>query len=123
MDRFPSSRGLKLTQAMFFINALTWFIFGVLSMILALKTGTPTRWVITLLMIANAGGMFWFGLMISGRRNRIFFLAILFVSLNVVFTITDQFGWIDALILLLNLCLLGLLFVTRKRLDTIEGAQ
>jgi len=44
-------------------------------------------------------------------------LAILYVALNVVLSITDQFGWIDALILLLNLCLLGLLFVARQRIN------
>ena len=123
MDHLHSSRGLKLTRAMFFINALTWLIFGVLSLILAIETGTPTRWVITLLMVANAGGLFWFGVMIASGRNRIFFLAFLYVSLNIVLTITDQFGWIDALILLLNLCLLGMLFVTRMRFDKVEGSR
>ena len=42
------------------------------------------------------------------------------MAVNVVLSITDQFGWIDALILLLNLCLLGLLFITRQRLERVE---
>jgi hypothetical protein len=57
---------------------------------------------------------------ISGRKG-IFYLAILYVAVNVVLSITDQFGLIDALILLLNLCLLGLLFVTRQRLNQAES--
>lgn len=73
MDKNQTSPMLKLTRAMFFLNALTWLIFGVLSMFLAVEVGTPTRWVITLLMVANAGGMFWFGLMIASGRIRIFF--------------------------------------------------
>ena len=38
------------------------------------------------------------------------------MALNLVLTITDQFGWMDVLILLLNLIVLGLLFVTRQQL-------
>lgn len=121
MDKNQTSPMLKLTRAMFFLNALTWLIFGVLSMFLAVEVGTPTRWVITLLMVANAGGMFWFGLMIASGRIRIFFFAILYVALNIVLSIADQFGMIDALILLLNLCLLGLLFVTKQRIIQLEG--
>ena len=58
-------------------------------------------------MLANAAVMIWFGVMIVTGQNWIFFLAILYMALNVVLSITDQFGWIDALILLLNLCVLG----------------
>ena len=112
---------LKLTKAFFLVNALVWLIFGVLSLILAIKAGTYIRWIITLLMIANAGALFWFGLMIAGGRNKIFFFAILYVALNIVLSVTDQFGWIDALILLLNLILLGLLVVTRRHIAQTEG--
>ncbi len=69
--------------------------------------GTLTRWVITAMMIANAIVMIWFGVMIVSGRNWMFFLAILYMALNVVLSITDQFGWIDALILLLNLMCVG----------------
>jgi hypothetical protein len=68
-------------------------------------------------MVANAAVMAWFGVMIVSGRKLIFFLAILYVALNVVLSITDQFGWIDALILLFNLILLGMLFVTRHRMN------
>jgi hypothetical protein len=69
------------------------------------------------MMFINAVVMFWFGMKIVGGQNWIFFLAILYTAFNVVLSITDQFGWIDALILLLNLCLLGLLFVARQRIN------
>jgi hypothetical protein len=121
METNQTSTMLKLTQALFFVNAVVWLIFGVLSLFLAVEVGTGTRWVISLLMIANAAVMFWFGRMIVSGRNKIFFFAILYIALNVVLSITDQFGMIDALILLLNLCLLGLLFVTRQRIAQAEG--
>ena len=109
---------LKLTRIIFFINAAVWLAFGVASLLFrAIDGGTLTRWVITVLMITNAIVMIWFGVMIVSGRNWVFFLAILYMAVNVVLSITDQFGWIDAIILLLNLCVLGMLFVTRHRMN------
>ena len=75
------------------------------------------------MMIANSIVMIWFGVMIVTGRNWVFFLAILYMALNVVLSVTDQFGWIDALILLLNLCVLGMLFVTRHRMNQTARAS
>ncbi len=112
------SKMLKLTRTLFFFNAAVWLAFGVSSLLFrALDGGSLTRWVITIMMIVNAMIMIWFGVMIVSGRNWVFFLAILYMALNVVLSITDQFGWIDALILLLNLCLLGMLFITRHKMN------
>ena len=109
---------LKLTRYAFFLNSAVWLAFGVASLLTrALSNGSPLHWVITILMIANAIVMLWFGVKIVSGQKWIFFLGILYMALNVVLSITDQFGWIDALILLLNLCLLGLLFITRQRMN------
>ena len=109
---------LKLTRYAFFLNSAVWLAFGVASLLSrALFDGSPLHWVITVLMIANAIVMLWFGVKIVSGQKWIFFLGILYMALNVVLSITDQFGWIDALILLLNLCLLGLLFITRQRMN------
>ena len=113
---------LKLTRYAFFLNSAVWLAFGVASLLSrALFDGSPLHWVITVLMIANAIVMLWFGVKIVSGQKWIFFLGILYMALNVVLSITDQFGWIDALILLLNLCLLGLLFITRQRMNRDVG--
>ena len=115
---------LRLTRSLFFINAAMWLAFGVSSLLFrALDGGSLTRWVITIMMIANAVVMFWFAVMIVSGRNWVFFLAILYMALNVVLSITDQFGWIDAIILLLNLIVLGMLFVTRHRMNQTAKAS
>ena len=75
---------------------------------------------ISILMLANAIVMAWVGVMIVNGRDWIFFLAILYMVVNVVLSITDQFGWIDALILLLNLVILGLLVIARQRMKQIQ---
>jgi sugar phosphate permease len=118
MGKNRISSTLNLTRIIFFVNAAVWLAFGIASLLTrALVDGSLARWVITVMMLINAVVMFWFGMKIVGGRNWIFLLAILYVALNVVLSITDQFGWIDALILLLNLCLLGLLFVARQRIN------
>ena len=109
---------------MFFLNAAVWLAFGISSLLFrAIDEGSLTCWVITIMMLTNAIVMIWFGVMIVTGRNQIFFLAILYMALNVVLSITDQFGWIDALILLLNLIVLGLLFVTRQRMSQTDYAS
>jgi hypothetical protein len=117
MDTDQTSKMLKLTRYMFFLNAAVWLAFGVSSLLFrALDGGSLARWVITAMMIANAIVMIWLGVMIVSGRKWVFFLAILYMVLNVVLSITDQFGWIDAIILILNLVVLGMLFVTRQRM-------
>ena len=117
MENNQSMQMLKLTRALFFLNATVWLIFGALSAFRFADGGSLTRLIYAILMVANAVVMVWFGVMIVSGRNWVFFLGILYIALNVLLSITDQFGWIDALILLLNLCLFGLLFVARQRMN------
>ena len=124
MNSDQISKMLKLTRSLFFLNAAVWLAFGISSLLFrAIDEGSLMSWVITVMMIANAIIMVWFGVMIVTGRNWIFFLAILYIAFNVVLSITDQFGWIDALILLLNLIVLGLLFVTRQRMSQTDYAS
>ena len=108
---------LKLTQALFFANAAIWFLFGLMSLVRVIEVSSGIRWILTIMMIANAAILIWFGVTIADGESQVFFLAIIYTALNIVLSITDQFGWVDFLILLLNLCLLGLLFVTRHRMN------
>ena len=112
---------LNLIRIMFFVNAIVWGVFGILSLLQAAEGGSSLRWMISILMLANAVVMGWFGVMIVSGRNWVFFLAILYMAINVVLSITDQFGWADALILLLNLVILGLLFVARQRMKQVQA--
>jgi len=116
MENDQIKQMLKLARGLFFLNAAIWLVLAVLGFI---RTGTGTAgWhaILSALMIVNAVILAWFGLQIVSGRAWIFFLAITYVAVNQVLTITDQFGWFDALILLLNLVLMGLLFVTRQQI-------
>jgi len=120
MDTNPEDsqvgRMLKFTQSMLFLNALVWLVFSVLGFARFASSANGWRLVLSGLMIANAAVMFWLGLKIVGTQTWIFFFATLYMALNVVLSITDQFGWFDFGILLLNLIILGALIVTRRRL-------
>ena len=115
-----TSKILILTRSLFFINAAAWLIFGTLSLMRALANTSDLRMILSVLMITNAAVMAWFGVKIVRAQNHIIFLAIIYMALNVVLSVTDQFGWIDALILLLNLIVLGLLFGTKQRVKQSE---
>lgn len=117
MEDNRTTNMLKLTRYLFFLNAAAWLFFGVLGFTQAMTSTNDWRLILSVLMVANAAVMLWFGVKIVSGQRWIFFLAILYLALNAVLSITDQFGWIDALILLLNLCLLGLLFITRHRMN------
>lgn len=121
MKKIQLSRMLNLIRLILFANAAVWLSFGALSIFQFFDDGSLIRLIYAFLMIANAVVMTWLGVMVVTRRNWVFFMGILYIALNVVLSITDQFGWIDALILLLNLVILGLLFVTRQRMRQIES--
>jgi hypothetical protein len=116
MKKNQNSVMLKLTQALFFVNAAIWFLFGAMNLVRVMETGSAVRWILTAMMIVNAAILVWFGVDITDEQTQLFPVAILYTALNAVLSITDQFGWIDFLVLLLNLCLLGLLFVIRHRM-------
>ena len=101
---------------MFFLNAFVWGVFGVLSFSRVTNSTSDWRFILSVLMLINASAFLGFGLLIQRGRSWVFFLATLYVAVNVVLSITDQFGWLDFLIMLINLILLGLLFVTRQRM-------
>jgi len=120
MGKNQPSKLLNLTRILFFVNAAVWLVFGALSVFQYFEDGSLPRLIYEGLMIANAVFMIWFGVMIVTGRNWVFFLAILYMAVNVVLSVTDQFGWIDALILLLNLVILGLLFLARQKLKRVQ---
>ena len=116
MQRLPVSTLLKVTRTLFFVDAALWLVFAVLGTALAATSGDTLRWVLSALMAANAAVLAGFGLRLVPERVRVFDLAILYMVLNAVLSITDQFGVVDALVLAFSLALLGCAFITRMRI-------
>lgn len=105
-------RRIRVAQALFFLNAAIWVLFGIAS-VLRLSAATSanalTAVVVAVLMFGNAAAMLWSGVTIARRQKRFYALALAVLLINIVLTFTDQFGLFDLLTLLLDVALLGIL--------------
>lgn len=101
----------------FWVLAAVWVILGINSFInLLTGEGEPKMymWVVTGLMFANALVMVWLGWGIGRQLRCIFYLAVAYMVMNIILTITDDFGLADLIYLILSIGLLGLLLATSR---------
>jgi lysylphosphatidylglycerol synthetase-like protein (DUF2156 family) len=113
----PSISPIQLARYLFIVAASLLLIFGTGTLLRI--TQNPDQKVMYLvyaiLMFGDAALMFTCGMFI-GRQKRVYWFAIVFLSLNIILTITDQFGIIDFLFLWFNSMILGLLIFARNKL-------
>ena len=111
-------RAVVAAQVLFYILAAIWLLFGILSLIRMTNGATDqtiTMWIVSVLVVANAGAMVVAGLGLgSGHRLFYYFAPVLLVA-NLVLTVTDQFGAFDLITLLIDAALLALVIATRNR--------
>lgn len=105
-------------QHAFFLLAGLLAVFGVMSMFRgsrdpAMKT---VHLVYAALMMGDAFALLLCGWLIRGGKAVVFWLSVSLISLNVILSLFDQFGWIDLLFVLLNVFTLGLLLNLRGEL-------
>jgi hypothetical protein len=108
---------VKIAQALLFLNAFIWLVFGVISLVRVMD-GYPekavTVVVIGVMMFGNALLMLVSGLWIGKPGKASFFFTLAVLAINIILTFTDQFGWTDFCTLLIDLTILGLLLVARR---------
>ncbi|MDP1780173.1 MAG: hypothetical protein Q8K73_07855 [Anaerolineales bacterium] len=68
-------------------------------------------------MFSDAAFMLICAFLLRQKTRRIYLLAVIVLSLNIVLTIFDQFGFVDLIFLLLNLITLIVLFIARKEFN------
>ncbi len=68
-------------------------------------------------MFSDAAFMLTCAFLLRRKTRRIYLLAVIVLSLNIVLTIFDQFGFVDLIFLLLNLITLIVLFIARKEFN------
>jgi len=108
---------VRLAQGLFFLNTAIWLAIGIISLIRLAggDTGVSiTFWIVAILMFFNASAMFVAGVGVGTQRRFFYYLALALLVVNLILTVTDQFGWLDLLTMLIDLVLLGLLIQTRK---------
>jgi hypothetical protein len=108
---------VKIAQALLFLNAFIWLVFGVISLVRVMD-GYPekavTVVVIGVMMFGNALLMLVSGLWIGKARKLSFFFALSVLAINIILTFTDQFGVYDFATLVIDLIILGLLLAARR---------
>jgi len=109
---------IRVAQALFFLNAAIWFLLGILSLV-----SLPDRYPdpnlfhskIANFMFGNAGAMLLCAVFIGRLKKNFYFFAVALLFINIIFTITDQFGAVDLITLLIDLLLLGILIRVYKK--------
>ena len=100
-----------LARALFYLNAAIWLLLGVVTVARGTSGGPggPTAvWILAILMAGNAAVMLWLGLNLGRGGRRIYAFAVLFLLANIVLTVTDQFGVLDLITLILDGVILAL---------------
>jgi len=111
-------RSVSAAQALFFLLAAIWLLIGILSLVRMANGATDqtiTMWVVAVLVAANAGAMLIAGLGLRSRHKVFYYFALVLLVANIVLTVTDQFGLLDLVTLLMDAGLFALLIATRKR--------
>jgi hypothetical protein len=113
----------KTVQALFYLNALIWLAFGLYTLINMAGRypgGVITVYVIGFMMLGNVGMMFLSGILIGKQNKWAYFFAMFVLVINIISTVTDQFGFFDLVTLLLDLVIFGLLISIRKHYTSNE---
>jgi len=113
-----SPNPIRLAQALFFLNAAIWLLFGIYT--LTEMAGrcpgqSMTVWISGILMFGNCVAMLLCGVGLGTQRRLFYYLSLAVLVANIILTVTDEFGLLDLITLLIDLALLGLLIATRKR--------
>jgi hypothetical protein len=98
-----------LARGLFGLNALIWLAIGITSLFNLQSGGRAVLVAVALLTLVNAGGMLFFARLLNPSRRWITLLGLVFLVVNIFLTVTDQFGWLDLLTMLLDAFLAGLL--------------
>lgn len=108
------SRLVRLAQTLFFLLAAAMAVFGLLTFFY----GTPP--VVAALMLVDALLLGLAGWLIPRRSNFFYWLSILLVLGNILATLADQFGWVDAIVLLTFVALLAALLAAHRQFEEIH---
>lgn len=97
---------------LFMLTASLWLFFAALS--LARFESSTGKWIVTGLMFANAALLFFVGWGVRAGKHGFYYLALAVLGINLLLTVTDQFGLFDLIYLVVAGVLFGLLIATRR---------
>ncbi len=108
---------VKIALVFILINALIWFVIGVLIAV-NVHPGIPDdallKWIMMLGMFGGAIILALLYLLLAKRRRLAFFIALVVLAVIIMLTLFDQMGWADVVALLLAFVPFALLILSRK---------
>jgi hypothetical protein len=107
--QFPAS--VKIIKFLFFLMGTIWLVLGI-SYLIKFDTQEYAIYLF-ILMVINAAILYWLGWGIT-RKRVFFYFGIGYLLLNILLTITDQFGLLDLLTMLIDIVLVILLIAKHK---------
>ncbi|MBT3337291.1 MAG: hypothetical protein HN855_05320 [Anaerolineae bacterium] len=103
---------LKLSQALFTLNALIWIGLGIGTFLRLSETSPELKVIMTIIgvmMFGNAGALLLSAWLLPKKRMLILIFVLLILIVNILLTFTDQVGFWDWLTVLIDFALLGVL--------------
>lgn len=114
MDHRPTTVMAALIMIM--INAAFWFIYALIMAfggISSFSDAGIARWVMAILALASSVALAGIAYFLARRNRLAFFFGVVFLALLAILSITDEFGLLDLLSLLISLVPLGLMLKDR----------
>ena len=113
---------IKVAQGLFFLNAAIWLLFGAVSLLRMANNSSQivAALIISVLMLGNVGAMLMAGVGIGKRNQWFYYFGLAVLAINIILTITDEFGVFDLITLILDLVLVGLLIAMKSYYRTVR---
>lgn len=107
---------LQLAQGVFILTGAIWVFLGGAALFKAQGAAAGSLPLVTaVLMLGNAVALLFCSWAVGQQQDKLDYLVLTVLILNLSLTITDQFGWLDALVLALYVILLGMVVMLRSR--------
>lgn len=116
MDSPKNRRLVRLVQGLFVLIGVVWAVLGAVSLLNPPAGASANQpLLMALLMFGNAAALMFCAWAVGRQQGKLDYLILTVLILNLSLTVTDQFGWLDALVLVLYVILLGMVVVLRSR--------
>jgi uncharacterized membrane protein YjdF len=80
-----------------------------------IRSLSNSAWIISLLMLANAMIMLFLAIVTARRRRGFYYLTLAVLAVNLLLTVTDEFGLLDLIVLILALAIVLLMVGARSQ--------
>ena len=99
---------MKLLRPIFILHAVFWLSLGFIFIF------QQANLFLAILIFINSLVLFWIGWNIKKQKRFIYIISLCYILLNLILTITDDFGILDLLALIINIITLILLIANRR---------